>query len=352
MFTRPSPRALLVTGVVLLLVAGAAVTAWRLWPRPTEFESAVSMLPKQTQRVIWTDWAGVREELGAGDVSGTDSAAEEFLAEATDRELATSSLASSALLLADGFGFSPLAAEWEVFGQSAEGQVVVVRTEQDLGTVRDRVRDLGYTGPGKDELDGGVWSGGPDAVAKVTGLTAYQLQTMALFEDEGLIVGSDNREELEKTIKIIREGEGGVDTGELLEAAGEPLTATALLQDRACAELSLTQAAPDAQTTARALVEQAGGVSPLTGYVVALLPGDDLRVVFGFEDEERAGRNARSRAALARAEDPAQYVAYPEVFDLADSEADGSLVILTGKVRADAFPMSSLATGPVLLATC
>jgi hypothetical protein len=75
-------------------------------------------------------------------------------------------------------------------------------------------------------------------------------------------------------------------------------------------------------------------------------------VVFGFEDDERAERNARSRAALAKAEDQAQYVAYPEVFALDDSEADGSFVTLTGTVQPDAFPMSALATGPVLLATC
>jgi len=351
-FTRPSPRVLTTVGVVLLLVAGGAVAAWWLWPRPTDFERALALLPADTQRVTWTDWAGVREELGAGDVSGTDAVAEEFLAEVTDRELATSSLASSALLLVDGLGFSPLAAEWELLGQSEEGQVVVVRTEQDLGRVRDRIRDLGYTAPGSDELEGGTWSGGPDAVARVPGLTTYQLQAMALFEEEGLIVGSDSPRQLERAVEVIRDGDGGIEAEELLDAAGEPLAATVLLDDRACVELAMSQADADAQATARDLVEQAGGVSPLTGYVVALGPDEELRVVFGFEDEERAERNARSRGALAKAEDPAQYLAYPEVFELDDAEAEGSVVTLTGVVRPGSFPMSSLATGPVLLATC
>lgn len=335
-----------------MLLVGAAVAAWWFWPRSTEFEKALALLPADSQRVTWTDWAAVREELDAGDVSGTGSEATEFLAAATDRELTTSALASSALLLAEGLGFSPLAAEWELFGQSEQGQVVIVRTDQDLGRVRDRAEALGFTAPSGGELDGGVWAGGPDAIARVPGLTTYQLQSMAFLEDEGLLIGSESRAELERTVEIIREGEGGIEPSELTAAVGEPLAATLLLQDRACAELAVSQAAPDAQTAARDLVEQAGGVSPLQGYAVALGADDELRVVFAFEDDEWAERNARSRGALAKADDPGQYLSYPEVFDLEEAEADGSVVILTGSVLPDSFPMSSLAAGPVLLASC
>src|SRR5690606_41009262 len=66
--------------------------------------------------------------------------------------------------------------------------------------------------------------------------------------------------------------------------------------DRACAELGLGTADDAARATAADLVEQAGGVSPLTGYAVALGADEALTVAFAFEDEGRAERNHRSRA--------------------------------------------------------
>ena len=68
--------------------------------------------------------------------------------------------------------------------------------------------------------------------------------------------------------------------------------------------------------------------------------------------KREAERNRRSRAALAQAEDPAQMLAYPEVFTLEEAEQDGRVVVLTGTVEPASYPMSSLARGPVLLATC
>src|SRR5690606_15643911 len=136
-----------------------------------------------------------------------------------------------------------------------------------------------------------------------------------------LIVGSDTVPQLRRAIEVIRSGEGGIERSDLTEAIGDPLAATLLLGDRACAELAMSHADPDAQAAARNLVEQAGGVSPVTGYAVALGPDEGLRVVFGFEDDERAERNARSRGALAGADDPAQYLSYPEVFELDDAQA-------------------------------
>ncbi len=352
MFIPRLRRRTLVAGTAVLLLAVAAVVTWVVWPRGTEFQQALRMLPSDVQRVSWTDWAGVRDELHAGDVAGSDATAESFLAEVQDRELTTSSLASASGLIAEGLGFSPLAAEWELLGQAQDGQIVVLRTDQDLATVMDRITGLGFVEPGDDATEGGIWAGGPDAIAEVAGLATYELQNLAFFVDEGLVLGSDNAGYLAGAVNVVRGDTDGLDVDDLLSSVGDPLAATVLVDDRACAELSLGTADDAARATAADLVEQAGGVSPLTGYVVALGAAGRLTVVFGFEDDGRAERNRTSRAALARSEDPAQMLAYPDIFRLDDAVQDDRTVVLTGTVRPGAYAMSSLARGPVLLASC
>jgi hypothetical protein len=139
---------------------------------------------------------------------------------------------------------------------------------------------------------------------------------------------------------------------DLAGPAGDPLAAVALADDLACDSLSMSQADSDAQTTAQQLVERAGGVSPLKGYLVALGADRSLTVVFDFENDDQAEKNARSREALAGAEDPGQLLSYDELFAVDDVEQDGHRVVLTGTTVADSAPLSNLSAGPVLLASC
>ena len=102
-------RTTLLVALALAVVTVSAVVAFVLWPRGSELERAAALLPKETIRVAWTDWAGVREELDANDVDDTGPEAEEFLAEASDRDLSSASpTAGSSFLIADAFGFGPL----------------------------------------------------------------------------------------------------------------------------------------------------------------------------------------------------------------------------------------------------
>src|SRR3546814_17554270 len=84
----------------------------------------------------------------------------------------------------------------------------------------------------------------------------------------------------------------------------DPRALTAFVDDYACEALSMTQADDDAQTVAASLISEAGGVSPLKGYLVAMEPDGVMSIVLAFEDDDQAERNLDSRRALAGAEDP------------------------------------------------
>ncbi|CAM3329255.1 hypothetical protein NODU109028_11945 [Nocardioides dubius] len=336
--------------VVVALLAAAAGVAWWMWPRPTTLQEAARLLPADMQRVSFTDWAAIRAEQGVDDVSG--EAGEALVAEALDAELTNSALAPSSAMLEQGLGLNPLAAQWEVLGQSKAGQVVILRTDESLAAVRTAITELGFSEPDDDATSGGVWQGGPDAIAEVSGLATYELSHLAFLDDEGLLLGSDSPDFLATAVEVAQGDEDGLDQDDLMAAAGEPLTATVLLGEQACGELSMAKADASARAETRRLVEEVGGVSPLTGYLVAIGPGGDLTVGFGFEDDEQAADDKGPRSALAKAEDPGQLLAYPEVFAFDSAEVDGSVLAIRGELQPDAFPLSALAAGPVLLATC
>lgn len=349
-FLQTRARRLTAVAAVVLVLLGAAGVVWWKWPDPSRLQQAARLLPADTQRVNFTDWAAIRADQKVSDVSG--EAGEALWATVLDAELSSSTLAPSAEMLADGFGFDPRASQWEVLGQSVAGQVIIVRTDESLSRIRTAIGKLGFKKPGKDANSGGVWLGGPDAVAAVPGLATYELSHLAFLDDEGLILGSDSPDFLATAVKVARGDKDGLGQDDLLAAAGDPLTASVLLGEQACAELSMANADESARAAGRKLVDAVGGVSPLTGYLVAVGRDRQVSVGFGFESEDQARDDERSRAALAKAEDPGQSLAYPEVFTLDSTEADGKVLRLRGTLQPDAFPISALAEGPVLLATC
>lgn len=348
---RPSRR--LLVGLLVLVAVAAAVTAYVVWPRGSELDRAAALLPDDTLRVTWTDWSAVREELGAGPDEDDRFAA--FLEEADRRDLGSASaLAPSADPMEAQLGVNPLAADWEILGQGLDGMVLVLKVDEgtELRDVAERYREAGFTAPDDDPLDGGVWEGGPDVLASLDGLGDPLLQHVAFLEDERLLVTSDQAIFLERAMPTVRDADG-LELSRLGEHVEDPLAAIGFAGDRVCEDLSMTAADDGAQAAAERLVDEAGGVAPLTGYLVALQPDARMTVVLGFEDDERAERNADARHRLATAEDPGQGVAYPEMFRVAESEADGDVVVLRlDEVVEESFPLTNLTQGPVLLAAC
>ena len=85
---QPWRRRLTVVGgaaLVLVLVAAAAVAGVRWWQdrHRTDLERALAYAPPDTARYSWTDWAGVRRDLGV-DLDARSSAddVEQFLSDA------------------------------------------------------------------------------------------------------------------------------------------------------------------------------------------------------------------------------------------------------------------------------
>lgn len=346
-------RRLLVVGAVVVAVVVATIVAYAVWPRGSELERAAARLPDGTARFAWTDWSGVRDELDAGDLSDP-GAAEEFLLAAGDADLSTASAtAGDAVVLAEQLGFAPHTSEWELLGQSAEGMVLVIDVGEDvdLGEVADRFEGFGYLRPDDAALEGGLWEGGADVLTNIPGLGNPALANVAFFEDERLLVASDNAAYLEDALPSVAD-EDGLDLGGLAADVDEPLSAVGLLGDTACDELSMESADPAAQAQAEAAIEDVGGVSRLDGYLVALEDGDELAIVLGFEDEDQAGRNEEPRRLLAALDDPGQMVSYPELFSVDDSRVEDNRVILDLAPVAGSFPLSNLTSGPVLLASC
>ena len=338
--------------VVVLALVVAAVLWWRSMP-DGELDRAASLAPSDAERLTWTDWGGIREELGS-DVGSDASAADlrEFLDAAFEEDLSsTSALVTSAESLQAEFGFSPATLEWELFSQSARGAALLMRLPEsvDLGALRDGFQELGYERP---EEDDGVWRGGADLLPRISPGLTPELQFLAVSDDDRLVLASDTADYLADVVEGL--GEGVPDEIDVvLGAAGEaPLTAVAYDGSYTCSELAMSQAdAPD-RRQAEALLAEAGEVSPVTGFLLAEQAGGDVRVAMGFETEDQARTNADTRAALLAGPAPGQGGDFGDRFEVGDVVADGTVV------RADLAPvtgeyvLSDLSAGPVLFATC
>jgi hypothetical protein len=344
------PRVLVAAVAVLALVLAAVLYA--VWSRPApSFERATSLLPKDTLRIAFTDWTGVRAEMDAGAKGCAAWPQCDGVDVLDDSELGSSSVTSSmGPALAKEFGWGPRTLDWEVLGQARDGQVLIADVgSADLGAIAKRYEGHGFKAPKKRSLDGGVWVGGPDVLTTVPGLTDEILGNVAFLADEHLLLTSDDAGELAKAVKSARDGGLAWD---LAAAVDAPLSAVGFVDDFACEALSMADADPGAQATAARTVEEAGGVSPLTGYLVALGAGRAWTAAFGFETADQARHDARTRQSLARAEDPGQMESYPDLFTVTSAERDDRVVVLHGTAARSSYALSETTQGPVLLASC
>lgn len=340
--------------VAVAVVVVAGLVAWRLAAPGTALDRALALVPDGTSRVSWTDWEGVRRELDADvDADSSPEAVDAFMSDAFADDLsAMSALGTSAVVMQPELGFSPATITWELLAQSPEGAVEMMGVDDDvdLGEVADRLSALGWTEP--DDADG-VWVGGPDVLARVGGGLTPELQHFVLLADRHVILASDQASYLEQVLEVAGGDTDAVDgLAEVAAGLGEPVAAAVYDGAYACERLAMSQADDDAQAEADQLVTAAGGVHPLTGFAMGLLPGGDVRAVMQVEDSDDAPADADARAQLAAGPAPGQGGNFSDRFSVAGASSEGRTITLDLRPEDGKYVLSDLTSGPVLFATC
>ena len=192
----------------------------------------------------------------------SDSRIENFIDKAYDRDFtAASSIDAAAVAMHKIFGFGPVNAQWEAYAQGKKGATMVLKVADgtDFDTLADNLSTAGYQRPKDDD---GVWDGGTDLVASLDPSLSPEVQYVALLEDQGLVVTSDQRG-LHGQGGAVAAGDGtsaaskdGVT--DLAEPLGEPANALVWTGDFACDDLAMSQADQDDQGQAKRLVQRGG----------------------------------------------------------------------------------------------
>lgn len=355
-------RVVVVAAALALVVAAVgAWFGWRAWER-TSYEQAVAWMPESTLRATYTDWASVRS-LADGSSLGSSSTTRDvsnFVSRAYDLDLtSTSAVVDSTYAMNRRYGFSPIDATWEMYGQSREGAVVAMRFDDsvDLDGVERNLRRLGYTAPADGAGSGGVWAGSADLVATIDPTLTPVMQNVVVLPDEGVVLLSDNQAYASSSATVVTGSAEGLDSvegvPELAAAAEEPASAVLFASDFACEALSMAGADEEDQAVAEDLISAAGGVSPVAGVVVAMQPDRSLVVGMHFESSDQASDDLRPRVDLASGEAVGQGGMFTERFRVVEAAADGNEIVMDLEPTADDLPLlSDLTQGPLLFATC
>ena len=339
-------RVVLVMLVVLALVAGALW--WFRHDRRTTYEAALDTLPAATLRASYTDWEFARTAVDA-------KALPRFIDDAYDADLTrTSALENTATELDERYGLSVRDANWEVYGQSDEGSVAVLRVADSTSyaDLRDTLRDLGY---GEPRSDTAAWTGTAELVARIDPALTPVMQNVLLLEDDHLVLFSDSATYAEEAAEVV---DGSRDSlldsvADLAATSADPVSAILWASDFACEELSMSSADASDQAIAEGLVQSAGGVSPLAGLVMARSSSGEVTVSLRFENDDQASENLQPRTDLASGEAPGLGGSFRDRFSVTSSKTDGRLVVLRLSPAVDEETLlSSISNGPVLFATC
>ena len=357
-------RTLVVVAVAVLVGAALALVAVRLLggdeaeeraerarSAGATFDDAVVLAPDDAQRVLWTDWGGIREEVGVDlDASSSVDEVQDLLDRGFDAELtALTALDSSSSTMQESFGFSPATLEWELFTQSERAATLTMRLGGGVSTddVASALRALGYDEPASP---GGTWQSNTDLA--ISGQVTPELSYIALDAGPGLVFASDRPEGVAVAVDAAAEASSEPVASELVSRLGTPLTAAAYDATYACSALAMANADADEQAQGESLVAAAGEVNPLTGFGIGAGDDGSVRVALGFENAEQARTNADTRARLAVGPAPGQGGDFTDRFSVDEVTAEGDVVVMALEPVDGSFVVSDLSNGPVLFATC
>ena len=350
--------ALVLAGVLVVAAVAAAAGWWLLGRGPTgAMADAFRTLPGDSLRLGFTDWAQVSRELEAprGADAEDPDVLTDFVNRAYDADVTTTSaVVESFAGLSANYGITPADAEWEAYGQARDGAVDVLRLRDgvDLDAIADKLEEAGYTKPSDPD---GVWVGSGDLVATLdVPLTTLQ-KNVALVRDRRLLLMADEQSYLEQAVPVARGDEDSVmdadGVPQLVSAAGAAESAQLWVGDFVCEDLAMSKADPTEEREGERLVDQAGGVHPLDGLVLARGAGRSATVGMWFASDEQAADDLQPRTDLARGPAPGQGGTFGDRFSVRKAVQEGQLVRLDLRARTPEL-MADIGQGSVLFATC
>ena len=338
-------RWVLAAVVVALVVAVGVVVLVRSLSGPSSrLAEALELAPKSAVRFSWTDWSGVRDELGVS----TSTPVAQLLSKAYDDDLSsTSALVDSSPVLARSFDFTPANLDWELYAQGTAGAVLLMKLPDSVSgsDVRATLAKLGYADPKSAD---GVWE---HPNLNDLGQVTPELTAITVDDSDHLVAASDSAEFLGGW----RGDERGSDDdaiSKVVDAVGDVRSASVYGGDYACQSLAMNQAATADQAEGAQLLKQAGKINPLDAFAMAREPGRDVRVAMAFESAGQARTNADTRSRLAVGPAPGQGGTFGDRFTLGRVAASGDVVTMELRSKPDTYVLSDLSTGPLLFATC
>lgn len=351
-------RSTIIGAAVVVFILAVVVFA-KVWnsAHPAGVLAFPDVMPAEVQRVNFTNWSDVRTELRVlRDDEITTMPA--WLGKAFERDLsATSNMKDVGPSLQEHFGFSPANIQWEAYGQAPKGQVEVIRVNDtlDFAGIEAKLVAAGYPKPAAAD---GIWAGGVDRLAALDPSISAEFANIVLLPKQRLVLTSSSLSFLQKTIETVTGNEKSLKTvktlTDMLDELGQPVAARVWVGDNACADLSMAKADEDSQTMADQAIAEAGPITPLVGFALALDDNGDLLAAAQLPTADDAKVDLKSRAVLAVGPTfNGTGSAFPDDLTLVASDAKKATVLLDFKPNhPGVFPLSMYFNGPLVFATC
>ncbi len=348
---------LIATLVIVVTVVGSVIAS-RLLHHQSRIEQALDMLPEQTLIANYTDWRAARDDVASGiDSDSSAETKEGFLDAAYERDYSINSVLSEfEAEMQASYGWTVLDVEWEMYGQSRDGAVAVLKMPDDFDfdAAADQLTRLGYEPADHD----GVRRGSDEVLSAITPSLTPELSDIVLLPDDHLIVSSDSADYAVLTKETI-----GGDHDSLLDVDGVPdmaapleddaVTAVVNVQEHGCVAAGFEAADPREQQLARQRIRSAGGITATDGLALAIDKERRLTVVMHFSSEAEAEDDRAARVALAHGQAPDQGGTFEERFSVGNVSIVGTnLVLRLDPKDSDVHLLSDLGRGGLLFASC
>lgn len=343
---RPGLRRVFIALAAVIVIAGGVTLSGNVGPQRSGLARALELLPQDTRSVGYTDWRRVTDVV---EVEATSPAArEEFDAQARERDLTTRSvLAGRSQDLYAGFGWSLDDLDWDAYGQSPAGSVLVIGLGTDLSasSVVESLRQAGY------EESSEIWQAESDEFRRSHPDIPDELNNIAVVNERTLLAGTRAG-----YLKDIREATGSAAANRGFRHTADVLrgATAALLQDGglACDSAGFDDADPSTLKTVRAAERHSGRLRDYRALARGI-DGDRHTMTFAmaFGSPATASQQIQVRRDLSSGPFIGRGGQIEDALELRSARTSGDTGVLRFRhdVKTDAF---MAAVGPVIFASC